>query len=294
MSETKDLISVDHIIIAVRDLAAAEAHYNLIFGRLPSWRGMHPGRGTGNVLYRLDNTYVELYAPIDKGPGADALNAKLDKDGEGLFGLAVGVSSAAEASAALRSRGLDVTEPVAGSGRDQMTGTVREWNTFGIAAGDLRGLSILAIEHKSPAELLPPAKLEKGVAENAAVNAADHVVVMTSDAEACKKIFGEQLGLRLALDQSKPEWGVRQLFFRLGGVTLEIVEPLDASKKPAADSFAGLAWNVPDIAAWRERGLAGGADVSEVRPGRKEGTSVATLKNLTHAVPTLLISASGK
>jgi len=291
MNEIKDLISIDHIIIAVRDLAAAEAHYNLIFGRLPSWRGVHPGRGTGNVLYRLDNTYIELYAPIAEGPGADALNAKLDKDGEGLFGIAVGVASAAKASAALRSRSLDVTDPVAGSGRDQISGTVREWNTFGIAAENLRGLSILAIEHKSATELLPPAKLD-GAQEKAAVNAADHIVVMTSDAEACKKIFGEQLGIRLALDQSKPEWGVRQLFFRLGGVTLEIVEPLDTAKKPKADSFAGLAWRVPDMTSWRERLLGAGADVSDIRQGRKAGTQVATLKSFTHGVPTLLIAVS--
>jgi len=290
MSETGDLISVDHIIIAVRDLAAAEAHYNLIFGRRPSWRGMHPGRGTGNVLYRLDNTYIELYAPLAEGPGADALNARLDKDGEGLFGIAVGVASAAGASAALRGRGLDVTQPVAGSGRDQISGAVREWNTFAIAAENLRGLSVLAIEHKSPVEWLPPAELD-GAGAKAAVNAADHVVVMTSDAEACKKIFGEQLGIRLALDQSRPEWGVRQLFFRLGGVTLEIVQPLEAAKSPMTDSFAGLAWRVPDITSWRERALGGGADVSDIRQGRKAGTQVATLKNFTHGVPTLLIAS---
>jgi len=293
MSETTDIISIDHIIIAVRDLPAAEADYNLIFGRMPSWRGVHPGRGTGNVLYRLNNTYIELYAPIAEGPGADALNAKLDRDGEGLFGIAVGVTSAAEARTALLGRGLEVTEPVAGSGRDQMSGAVREWNTFGISARDTRGLSILAIEHKSPADSLPPAKLGSGVAEDSAVHAADHVVLMTSDAEACKKLFGEQLGIRLALDQSKPEWGMRQLFFRVGGVTLEIVEPLDAGKKPAADSFAGLAWATPDLAALCSR-LAPQAELSEIRKGRKLGTEVATLKTLTHGVPTLLISASGK
>ena len=54
--------SIDHIIIAVSDLAEASAEYSALLGRQPSWRGAHPDYGTANTLFKLDNTYIELLA----------------------------------------------------------------------------------------------------------------------------------------------------------------------------------------------------------------------------------------
>ena len=39
---------------------AAMDLYGRLLGRRPSWRGEHPGYGTANTLFRLDNTYLEL------------------------------------------------------------------------------------------------------------------------------------------------------------------------------------------------------------------------------------------
>ena len=77
------LTSLDHLVIAVRDLDAATATYAALLGRAPSWRGDHPGAGTANTLFRLDRTYVELLAPVGPGAHADALRAHLDAHGEG-------------------------------------------------------------------------------------------------------------------------------------------------------------------------------------------------------------------
>jgi hypothetical protein len=52
--------AVDHVILAVADLEVATAAYAALLGRAPSWRGVHPGLGTRNAIFRLDNTYVEL------------------------------------------------------------------------------------------------------------------------------------------------------------------------------------------------------------------------------------------
>lgn len=288
-SHTGDFTSVDHIIIAVEDLPAAEKAYSAIFGRGPSWRGMHPGRGTGNILYRLDNTYVEVLGVVGEGPGADDLKKRLAEKGQGLYGIVLGVANAAAASASLKSRGFPAGEPVNGSGRDEMTGHVRHWNTFAMPGDATLGLFMLGIEHLDPADALPMAPLLAGVNADAAVTAADHVVVMTPKADGCKALFGDKLGIRLALDQTKPEWGVRQLFFRVGGMTIEIAEPLDASKAPKADFFWGLAWSVKNVAAAQARLVAAGLDVSEVREGRKPGTAICTVRKETFGVPTLLI-----
>jgi len=35
-------VRVNHVVIAVRDLEAAASAYAAMFGRAPSWRGVHP------------------------------------------------------------------------------------------------------------------------------------------------------------------------------------------------------------------------------------------------------------
>ncbi len=284
-----EVTSVDHLILVVRDLGQAEENYTRILGRAPSWRGTHPGMGTANVLYRLANTYVELLAPVGDGPNAVALTRHLDQNGEGLFGLALAVADADKAVAAFRARGLEAGDPVDGAGKDDVTGATRRWRSCAFPGGAARGLFVFAIQHLDPTDALPPAPLRPGVPEAEAVAACDHVVVMTADAEACKSFFGDKLGLRLALDHSKPEWGVRQLFFRVGGLTIEVVEPLDTARAPKADHFWGLAWKVGKVGPVVARLAAAGHDVSDAKPGRKQGTEVATIRPPTNGVPTILV-----
>ncbi|MEX2249665.1 MAG: VOC family protein [Parvibaculum sp.] len=286
---TSEVIGVDHVIIAVSDLGAAEKNYTAIFGRAPSWRGTHPGMGSANVLYRLANTYVELLAPVAEGPTADMLKAHLDKVGEGVFGLALGLADAAAAQGAFAARGLQGSAPTDGSGTDDLTGATRRWRTIMFPREATRGLFLFGIQHLGSADALPPAPLSAGVSEDQAIPALDHIVVMTPDAEATKALFGAQFGIRLALDQTKPEWGVRQLFFRTGSVTIEVVQSLDPAKAPKSERFWGLAWRVPSVRPVHARLEKAGLDVSEMRTGRKPGTEVATIRKPTHGVPTLLV-----
>lgn len=50
-----------------------------------------------------------------------------------------------------------------------------------------------------------------------------------------------------------------------------------------------MTWRVADIDATRERLLSAHVTVSEVRSGRKPGTRVASLRDGTLGIPTLLI-----
>jgi catechol 2,3-dioxygenase-like lactoylglutathione lyase family enzyme len=103
----------------------------------------------------------------------------------------------------------------------------------------------------------------------------DHVVVRTGDPESVKHLYGHQLAIRLALDRTFQDWGTRLLFFRIGGLTIEVAaslaEEVDAG---AADELWGIAYRVPDADGARERLAGDGFDVSEVRRGRKPGTRV--------------------
>ncbi len=115
----------------------------------------------------------------------------------------------------------------------------------------------------------------------------DHLVLRTGNAHACIALFKDQLGIRLALDKTVPEWGGRMLFFRAGNMTLEVIEP---EREPSRqDFFWGIAYQCGDLEE-ASRGLAErGVTLSEIRDGRKPGTRVATVKSHCLGIPTLLI-----
>jgi catechol 2,3-dioxygenase-like lactoylglutathione lyase family enzyme len=117
------------------------------------------------------------------------------------------------------------------------------------------------------------------------------VVVQTVDADATIGLYRDRLGLRLALDRTFPERGVRLVFFRLAGVTIEIAARAGAAPDAdVPDRLWGLAWQVGDADAARARLVKLGLDVTEVRSGNKPGTRVCTVRGEPLGVPTLLIS----
>jgi catechol 2,3-dioxygenase-like lactoylglutathione lyase family enzyme len=284
----------------VRDVDAAEATYQRLLGRRCSWRGAHPGMGTANALFRLEDCYLELLAPAAEGALASDLRGGLERDGEGLRGLAFGTPDAARCAAFLRERGLPAGEPREGEGRLLQGPAVRRWRNVLLPASATRGVLLFAIEHLTDPDLLPPAEPLAEPGEG--VDGLDHVVVASADLEASRALYGDGLGLRLALDRSFEQRGMRLLFFRVGGITVEIAGQLDgaagAAGDPAGEADAGasgrdrlfgLAYRVGHVERARKRVAAAGFDVSETRAGRKPGTRVCSVRSGTHGVATLLI-----
>ena len=133
---------------------------------------------------------------------------------------------------------------------------MRRWSSVLLPVSATRGLPLLVIEHRSPASALP-LRGPEGPAD-AAIGALDHVVVVSGDLDASRAVYRDALELRLALDRGFEERGLRILFFRVGGVTVEVVGPLDAAATAAgADRFGGLAYRVADVDAARAA-VAGG------------------------------------
>jgi catechol 2,3-dioxygenase-like lactoylglutathione lyase family enzyme len=126
----------------------------------------------------------------------------------------------------------------------------------------------------------------------ASAPAIDHVVVRTASPERAIALWRDRLGLRLALDRNFPERGLRLMFFRSAGITLEFAAPHPpADGDSRTDRLYGVSYRVTDLDARRERLLAAGVDVSEVRTGMRTGTRVATVRSGTVEVPTLLLEA---
>jgi len=286
------LVSLDHVAVLVRDLDAATRCYVRGLGRSPSWRGVHPGQGTANTLFRLDNTYLELISPVDEGPVAAILAAQLDAHGEGLCLLAFASDDLDATLAGLRAEGLVLPEPSKGLAQDRQSGAFRQFRNLLLPQAVTGGVPILLIEHLSPPELLPEAQ---SIGDpRAAVAGLDHVVVFTQQPERAIAFYRDRLGLRLALDRNFETRGLRLLFFRIGGATLEIgtrIAPQDdtGSAEPGPARLWGLAWRVPDAEAACARVVAAGLEASAVRDGHKPGTRVFSAREGIHGVPTLWI-----
>jgi catechol 2,3-dioxygenase-like lactoylglutathione lyase family enzyme len=270
-------LALDHLVIAVRNLDAASAAYQLLLGRSPSWRGEHPGRGTANVLFRLDNCYLELLALSDapaegESPFRDALQLRLASAGEGLFAVAIGADDLDATVAEVRARRIDAHDPVDGEGSDAESGAHRQWRNAHIPLDQSRGVPLFFIQHRWGE--LPEAAL---AAESGAyVAAVDHTVVASPDVDAALVLWRDKLGLDLRLSRDFPG-GRRIHFLRLGESILELV---GSTGVPAEghDALWGVAFRVGDIDKTVDRLRLEGVNVSDVRDGAAPGTRVADLK----------------
>ncbi len=121
------------------------------------------------------------------------------------------------------------------------------------------------------------------------VSSVDHIVVNTSDGDDIVRLFRDDLGIRLALDQTVEKWGGRMLYFRVGKFTIEVIDRQKSDPTTAPDSFWGIALQTEDIRSTHSRLQEAGVTISEIRTGRKPGTLVATPKSHTLGIPTLLI-----
>ena len=277
--------NVDHIIVVVEDLSLAEQNYKKIFGIDPVWRGKHEELGTANVLFNFENTYFELLAANGSGIGADLVNHTLNEKGEGLLGLALGTKNIMQFRDSAIENGYSLSEISTGHGINEQN-EKREWLYQFLPNGLTRGIFSFVIEHKSP-------DLPLLTSDKSTVNKLEQVVIKTNDVNGFINIYRDIYGIRLALDSFIETWKKRILFFRLNKTTIEVIEDKNDEDLPN-DFLWGLAWGVQDIIQTRERLLSMNIEVSDIRPGVKENTLVATISSHTNNVPTLLIEHTKK
>jgi methylmalonyl-CoA epimerase len=94
---------VDHVVIAIKDLDAAVATYESIYGTSVSERREAPEAGMKMAFFRFDDSYVELVSNTgDEGPIA----RRLASLGEGVHLVAMRVDNLDETVAQLRDKGI--------------------------------------------------------------------------------------------------------------------------------------------------------------------------------------------
>jgi catechol 2,3-dioxygenase-like lactoylglutathione lyase family enzyme len=272
---------LDHLIVAVKDLENAEENYKKLFGIAPVWRGKHKDLGTSNSLFNFENIYLELLSSSGNGVGADLVDQYLLDSGEGLMGMVFATENLNAVRHSLKEEGFLLGDPVSGQGINTSDQQIRKWKNLFLPFELTRGIFSFVIEH-TDGNLPQSQKLN-----DSSPHKLDHVVINTNDADGFIKIYKEIYGIRLALDKVIDAWNKRMLFFRLNKTTIEVIEEKGAS--PSVDKLWGLAWSVKNLNQTHARLKKAGVDISEIKPGIKENTKVATVKSHTHNVPTLLI-----
>jgi catechol 2,3-dioxygenase-like lactoylglutathione lyase family enzyme len=273
--------TLDHLIIAVKDLEEAEKNYKKIFGADPVWRGQHKALGTANSIFNFKNTYFELLAAKGNGLGAELVNNSIAEKGEGLAGIVFGSDDIERTSNSLKKIGYEISDLSVGEGENSKNNKIRKWKNLFLPPELTRGIFSFIIQH-TDGSLPSSDSYSKGE-----INKLDHVVINTNDADGFIKVYKDIFNIRLALDKVIEHWKSRMLFFRVNKTTIEVIEKKD--EDDTKDSLWGLAWEVDSINEAHKRLTREGVEISSIKEGLKENTLVATIKSHTHNVPTLLI-----
>lgn len=274
------ITALDHFVLACPDLEAAVTDYVMLLGFEPDWRASDIG--LASALFVVGNTAIELMGPEGDGPLADRLR-EITIDGAVLTTLVYRSDDVEGDHRLSKRRGLAPSDIGMGDSIDLATKAERSWKRYRIPDECMAGVKTFVLQHESGD--IPARMLAKGD-----VTDLDHLVVNTPNPERTIATYGGRLGLHLALDRIAEQWNTRFLFFRLGGLTLEIINRLDNKSDPAGpDSIWGLTWATDDLEAAHTRLRDAGVDTSEIRTGRKPGSRVFTVKSGTQGVPTLFI-----
>ena len=273
--------TLDHLIVAVKDLEEAEKNYKKIFGADPVWRGEHKALGTTNSIFNFKNTYFELLSAKGSGLGAELVNNSIAERGDGLLGIVFGTDDINQTTNSLKEIGYEVSNPVEGEGENSKNKEIRKWKNLFLPQELTRGIFSFIIQH------IDGSLAKSDIYSKGEINKLDHVVINTNDADGFIKVYKNIFNIRLALDKVIEHWKSRMLFFRVNKTTIEVIEKKD--ENDSKDSLWGLAWEVDSIEEAHKRLTKEGVEISSIKEGLKENTLVATIKSHTHNVPTLLI-----
>lgn len=235
------LTRIDHVVICVADLARGIETYTRVgFNVYPG--GVHPGRGTHNAISLNADDYLELLAVRDldeyraatSSPGrpggglVDFIAA-----GGGLRHVVVASDDLPAEVAAMRGRGVEVSDAIDGSRRTE-SGLELRWKIAVPGAG--LPLPVVFLQHLTPPEVRQRQVPEAGIRHPNGVERIDRVYVATADVRAEAEVYARVLGMPVPKIQRGTVIMADMAVFDLGPTGLSIAQPY--APGPAAEALA--------------------------------------------------------
>src|SRR3954469_23264022 len=230
---------IDHVTSCVADLAASIAQYKKLgFNMFEG--GAHPGKGTHNAIAFNADDYIELLSIRDQAehkassskPGSkNATLGEFIAAGGGIRYVVLQTDDLDAEVAAMRTRGVDVSDPVEGSRRPP-TGPELRWKVA--TPGPRNALPLVFIQQLTP---LADRRKQVPVAGNHAngVYKLERAYIVTRDAAADSAVYANVLGM----PQPKLSKGTvimsDMAVFQLGPTGLGIATPY--ADGPARDAL---------------------------------------------------------
>ena len=230
---------IDHVMICVPDLSRGIDQYNKMgFNIYPG--GNHPGKGTHNAIAFNTEDYLELLAirdPAEQQAAAGVAGTtaaglpEFIAAGGGIRYVVVQSDDLAADVAAMRSRGVDVSDAVDAS-RRTLDGKLLQWKAA--VLGPRNPLSIFLIQHVTP---LAERRAQLPIAGNHpnGVYAIDRAYIVTSDIESTAAIYAKVFGVAQPPLRRGTVIMADMAVFDLGVNGLAIVKPY--APGPAADAL---------------------------------------------------------
>jgi len=271
------LIRVQNIFLATKNIEETSQKFSIFFRRKPNFIGQSRKLGIDIISFGLNKTNICLISPKNSGIWSEKLNNFLKNKGEGIFGINFFSNDFNNDYNNFVKNHLKVSGKIESSFEGNNDIEIK-FSFFNILDKTIESLNILVSSKIDFQD-------NKSSLKNN-VSKVNQLVIQTEDPDTIKEIFEGKLSIRLALDKTFKKWAGRMLFFRLGGVTLEVIEGKDIKQN---SEYFGIGWHADNYNKCYNDLINDGFRLSEIRAGRKEGTLVSTLKEPILNIPTILI-----
>jgi len=233
------LTRIDHVMMCVPDLAQGiDAYMRIGFDVRPG--GEHTGKGTHNAIAFFEDDYLELLGVHDQAlhrraaavPGSfDAGLADFLAGGGGFRAVIVQSDDLDADVAAMRRRGVDVSDVATGGGRTP-AGQELAWKLAGL--GPANPLPVYFLQHLTPLaerrkQVPQPGRHPNGVLR------ADRVYIAVPDVAAAARTYGQVLGMPVPTVHRGNVIKADMAVFDLGPTGLTVAQP--AEPGPAKEAL---------------------------------------------------------
>jgi hypothetical protein len=232
-------VRIDHVMICVPDLdAGIEQFHRLGFNVHPG--GNHPGKGTHNAIAFNRDDYLELLAIRDASElhrqppsmNRDGGIARFVEAGGGIRYIIVQSDDLAADLAAMRGRGVDVSDPIDGA-RTTPAGLDLRWKAAVLGAAN--PLPLFFIQHLTPIEQRR-AQIPDGGAHPNGVFSLERAYIVTPNAAADAALYAKVLGMPQPALTKGTVIMSDMAVFQIGSHGLGIAQPY--ADGPAAEALA--------------------------------------------------------